>query len=128
MLRVYQIQREEFLPSAHATIFSFTVLVVVLLAFTKIGTEAETLVTVAFLSFFFVYLLLLDVISKPFKVGWPPSPRRWPRESPSSTQAPTPTWMRKDRVRRACARSQDLRIKSLSVASSAGFIGVLPAG
>lgn len=70
VLRVYQIQREEFLPSAHAMIFSFTVLVVVLLAFTKIGTEAETLVTVAFLSFFFVYLLLLlDVISKPFKVG-----------------------------------------------------------
>ena len=54
VLRVYQIQREEFLPSAHAMIFSFTVLVVVLLAFTNIGTEAETLVTVAFLSFFFV--------------------------------------------------------------------------
>src|SRR5215469_5955934 len=70
VLRVYQIQREEFLPSAHAMIFSFTVLVVVLLAFTNIGTEAETLVTVAFLSFFFVYLLrLLNVINRPFKVG-----------------------------------------------------------
>jgi hypothetical protein len=70
VLRVYQIQREEFLPSAHAMITSFVVLVLVLLAFTKIGTEAETLITVAFLTFFFVYLLrLLDVISKPFKVG-----------------------------------------------------------
>jgi hypothetical protein len=96
VLRVYQIQREEFLPSAHATIFSFTVLVVVLLAFTKIGTEAETLVTVAFLSFFFVYLLLLDVISKPFKVGWPPSPRRWRQESPSLRPAPAP--LQRDRT------------------------------
>jgi len=70
VLRVYQIQREEFLPSAHAMIYSFAVLILVLLAFTKIGTEAETLVTVAFLAFFFVYLLrLLDVINRPFKVG-----------------------------------------------------------
>jgi len=77
VLRVYQIQREEFLPSAHATIFSFTGLVVVLL-------------------FFFVYLLLLDVISKPFKVGWPPSPRRWRQESPSLRPAPAP--LQRDRT------------------------------
>ena len=40
---------------------------------------AETLVTVAFLSFFFVYLLLLlNVINRPFKVGRAQRRRRQP--------------------------------------------------
>lgn len=69
-LRIYHIQREEFLPSAHAMILSFVALILLLLLFTTIEGPAETLVTVAFLSFFFVYLLrLLNVINKPFKVG-----------------------------------------------------------
>jgi hypothetical protein len=69
-LRVYHIQREEFLPSAKAMIRSLVGIIVVLLLFTDMGGYAESLVTVAFLSFFFVYLLrLLDVIDKPFKVG-----------------------------------------------------------
>ena len=45
-------------------------MILLLLLFTTIEGPAETLVTVAFLSFFFVYLLrLLNVINKPFKVG-----------------------------------------------------------
>jgi sensor domain CHASE-containing protein len=56
VLRVYHIQREEFLPSAHALIVSFVVMIVPLLMFTKIETEVVTLVTLAFLSFFFLYL------------------------------------------------------------------------
>ena len=69
-LRIYHIQREEFLPSAYAMIVSFVALILLLLLFTTIEGPAETLVTVAFLSFFFVYLLrLLNVINKPFKVG-----------------------------------------------------------
>ena len=69
-LRIYHIQREEFLPSAYAMIVSFVVMILLLLLFTTIEGPAETLVTVAFLSFFFVYLLrLLNVINKPFKVG-----------------------------------------------------------
>jgi hypothetical protein len=70
VLRIYHIQREEFLPSAYAMIVSFVVMIITLLMFTKIEGEVETLVTLAFLSFFFLYLLqLLNVINKPFKVG-----------------------------------------------------------
>ncbi len=70
VLRIYHIQREEFLPSAYAMIVSFVIMILVLLMFTKIEGRVETLVTLAFLSFFFLYLLrLLNVINKPFKVG-----------------------------------------------------------
>jgi len=70
LLRVYHIQREEFLPSAPAMIFSIVVVIIVLILFTNIGGLAESLVTLGFLSFFFLYLLgLLNVINKPFKVG-----------------------------------------------------------
>ena len=69
-MRIYHIQREEFLPSAYAMIVSFVILILLLLLFTTIEGPAETLVTVGFLTFFFVYLLrLLNVINKPFKVG-----------------------------------------------------------
>jgi Ca2+/Na+ antiporter len=69
-LRIYHIQREEFLPSAYAMIVSFVIMIMLLLLFTTIEGPAETLVRVAFLTFFFVYLLrLLNVINKPFKVG-----------------------------------------------------------
>ncbi|HKX15944.1 MAG TPA: hypothetical protein VJN19_12170 [Propionibacteriaceae bacterium] len=69
-LRIYHIQREEFLPSAYAMIVSFVIRILLLLMFTTIEGPAETLVTVAFLSFFFIYLLrLLNVTNKPFKVG-----------------------------------------------------------
>ena len=70
VLRIYHIQREEFLPSAYAMIVSFVVMIIGLLMFTTIEGTIETLVTLGFLSFFFVYLLrLLNVINKPFKVG-----------------------------------------------------------
>ncbi len=51
VLRIYHIQRKEFLPSAYAMIVSFVILIVVLLMFTKIEGRVETLVTLAFLSF-----------------------------------------------------------------------------
>jgi hypothetical protein len=70
VLRIYHIQREEFLPSAYAMIVSFVVMILTLLMFTTIEGQLQTLVTLAFLSFFFIYLLrLLNVINKPFKVG-----------------------------------------------------------
>jgi hypothetical protein len=69
-LRVYHIQREEFLPSAKAMIMSMVAIILVMLLFTDMGGLLESLVTVGFLSFFFIYLLrLLNVIDKPFKVG-----------------------------------------------------------
>ena len=57
LLSVYQIQREEFLPSAYAMIVSFVVMILTLLMLTKIHDRVETLVTLGFLSFFFLYLL-----------------------------------------------------------------------
>jgi hypothetical protein len=69
-LRVYHIQREEFLPSAKAMITSVVAIILLILLFTDMGGLLESLVTVGFLAFFFVYLLrLLNVIDKPFKAG-----------------------------------------------------------
>jgi hypothetical protein len=70
VLRVYHLQREEFLPSAYAMIVAFVTLILVLLLFTNFDGLAESLVAVGFLSFFFLALLrLLNFISTPFKVG-----------------------------------------------------------
>lgn len=70
VLRVYQLQREEFLPSAKAMIVSIVLVILAVLMFTDMGGFAETLVTLGFLSFFFLSLLrLLNVIDKPFKAG-----------------------------------------------------------
>jgi hypothetical protein len=70
LLRVYHLQREEFLPSAYSMIVAFVSLIIVLLMFTNFDGLAESLVTVGFLSFFFLALLrLLNIISTPFKVG-----------------------------------------------------------
>jgi hypothetical protein len=70
VLRIYHIQREEFLPSAWVMIHSFVVLILGMLMISSLDSEVETLVTLGFFTFFFVYLLrLLNVIDKPFKVG-----------------------------------------------------------
>ncbi len=70
VLRVYHLQREEFLPSAKAMIVSIVLVILAVLMFTDMGGLTESLVTLAFLSFFFLALLrLLNVIDKPFKVG-----------------------------------------------------------
>jgi ABC-type multidrug transport system fused ATPase/permease subunit len=70
LLRVYHLQREEFLPSAYAMIVTFVSFILALLLFTNFDGLPESLVTVGFLSFFFLALLrLLNIISTPFKVG-----------------------------------------------------------
>ncbi|MDH4566298.1 hypothetical protein E8E95_06360 [Pseudomonas sp. BN414] len=70
LLRIYHIQREEFLPSAYAMIVSLVVVILGMVLFTNFEGLPESLVTLGFLSFFFLYLLrLLNVIDKPFKVG-----------------------------------------------------------
>jgi hypothetical protein len=69
-LRVYHIQREEFLPSAYAMIVSLVVIILAVVLFTNFEGLLQSVVTMGFLSFFFLYLLrLLRVIDKPFKVG-----------------------------------------------------------
>jgi hypothetical protein len=70
LLRIYHIQREEFLPSAYAMINSLVVVILGMVMFTNFQGLAGSLLTLGFLSFFFLYLLrLLKVIDKPFKVG-----------------------------------------------------------
>jgi hypothetical protein len=70
LLRIYHLQREEFLPSAYTIIVGLVALILVLLMVTNFGGDAESLVAVGFLSFFFLSLLrLLNTISTPFKVG-----------------------------------------------------------
>jgi hypothetical protein len=70
LLRVYHIQREQFLPSAKAMITTIVVVILAMLLVTNMGGLAESLITLGFLSFFFLYLLrLLNVIDTPFKVG-----------------------------------------------------------
>ena len=67
---MYHIQREAFLPSAKAMITSLVLIILVMLMFTDMGGQLESLVTLGFLAFFFVYLLrIINVIDKPFKVG-----------------------------------------------------------
>jgi hypothetical protein len=70
LLRVYHIQHEQFLPSAYAMIVAMVLVILGLVMFTNFGGRIESLVTVGFLSFFFLALLrLLNIIDKPFKVG-----------------------------------------------------------
>jgi hypothetical protein len=70
LLRVYHIQREEFLPSAYVMILSVVTIIIALMMITNFDGLGQSLVTLAFLSFFFLYLLrLLNIISSPFKVG-----------------------------------------------------------
>jgi hypothetical protein len=69
ILRVYHIQREQFLPSAKAMIYTIVVVILALLLVTKLGGLAESLITLGFLSFFLYLLRLLSVIDTPFKVG-----------------------------------------------------------
>ena len=57
VLRIYHIQREEFLPSAYVMIVSFVIMILAMLMFAKFKSPAETLVTLALVSFFFLYLL-----------------------------------------------------------------------
>jgi hypothetical protein len=70
LLRVYHIQHEQFLPSAYTLIVAMILVILTLVMFTNFGGRTESLVTVGFLSFFFLSLLrLLNVIDTPFKVG-----------------------------------------------------------
>jgi hypothetical protein len=52
LLRVYHIQRESFLPSAKAMITTIVAVILALLLVTKLGGLVESLITLAFLSFF----------------------------------------------------------------------------
>ncbi len=70
LLRIYHLQREEFLPSAYALMVALVALIVILLLVTNFGGLPESLVAVGFLSFFFLSLIqLLNIIGTPLKAG-----------------------------------------------------------
>jgi hypothetical protein len=70
VLRIYHIQRTDFLPSAYVLIQTIVGLIVVGLVFTEIDPIAQSLVLVGFISYFFIYLVrLLHIIDRPFRHG-----------------------------------------------------------
>jgi len=69
MLRVYQIQRTEFLPSAYILLQTVVGLIIAALEFTKLDPLYESIAILIVISYFFVYLLkLLKIIDTPFRV------------------------------------------------------------
>jgi hypothetical protein len=69
VLRVYHVQRTEFLPSAYLLIQSIVVIIITALAFMEIEPTHEAVFILAFISFFFISLLrLLRIMDRPFHV------------------------------------------------------------
>lgn len=69
LLRIYHIQRIEFVPSAHVLVRSIILLIISLLLFTKIEPVYDGLIILAFISFLFTYLVkLIKTIDTPFRV------------------------------------------------------------
>ncbi len=69
LLRIYHVQKIEFLPSTYLLIQTIVFLGILTLTFTRIGTLAESLVVLAFVSYLFIYLVkLLKVLDRPFRV------------------------------------------------------------
>lgn len=70
VLRVYHIQRTQFIPSAHFLAMSLVGLVVLLLLFVKTEGTPESAVIFAVISYLFLYVArLIQIIEKPFREG-----------------------------------------------------------
>lgn len=70
VLRIYHIQRIAFLPSAYVLIQTIVALTILALLFTKIDPLYESIVVLAFISYFFIYLVrLIGIIERPFRHG-----------------------------------------------------------
>lgn len=70
LLRIYHIQRTQFVPSAYTLLQSVVVLIILLLTVTKIEPRYDGVIMVAFVSFLFVYLMkLIQTIDTPFRVS-----------------------------------------------------------
>lgn len=69
VLRVYHVQRTEFLPSAFLLIQSIVAIIITVLAFMEIEPTYEAVIILGFISFFFISLLgLLRLMDRPFHV------------------------------------------------------------
>lgn len=70
VLRVYHIQRTQFLPSAHVLAESLALGIVFLLLFVKTEGSPESFVMFGFISYLFLYIRqLIRVLEKPFRQG-----------------------------------------------------------
>ncbi|MBI2798317.1 hypothetical protein HYX70_03425 [Candidatus Saccharibacteria bacterium] len=70
VLRVYHIQRTQFLPSAHILAESLALGMVFLLLFVKTEGSPESIVLFGFISYLFLYVRqLIRVLEKPFRQG-----------------------------------------------------------
>jgi len=70
VLRVYHIQRTQFLPSAHVLAESLALGIVGLLLFVKTEGSPESVVLFGFISYLFLYIRqLIRTIEKPFRQG-----------------------------------------------------------
>lgn len=69
VLRVYHVQRTEFLPSAYLLIQAIVAIIITVLAFMEIEPTYEAVIILGFISFFFISLLrLLRLMDRPFHV------------------------------------------------------------
>lgn len=69
VLRVYHVQRTEFLPSAYLLIQAIVAIIITVLAFMEIEPTYEAFIIIGFISFFFISLLrLLRIMDRPFHV------------------------------------------------------------
>ena len=69
VLRIYHIQRIDFLPSAYILVQTIVVLIIVALEFTKIDPVYVSIVILVFIAYIFIYLLkLLKIIDRPFRL------------------------------------------------------------
>jgi hypothetical protein len=70
VLRIYHIQRINFLPSAYTLIQTIVGLIIAALVLTELDPLSESIVLIVFISYFFIYLVrLLRILDTPFRVG-----------------------------------------------------------
>lgn len=70
VLRVYHMQRTQFIPSAHFLAMSLVGLVILLMLFIKSEGTPESTVIFAVISYLFLYVArLIQIIEKPFREG-----------------------------------------------------------
>lgn len=70
VLRIYHIQRIDFLPSAYILIQTIVGLIIAALVFTELEPLSVAIVLLVFISYFFIYLVrLLRILDTPFRVG-----------------------------------------------------------
>lgn len=70
VLRVYHMQRTQFIPSAHFLAMSLVGLVILLMLFIKTEGTPESTVIFAVISYLFLYVArLIQIIEKPFREG-----------------------------------------------------------